>query len=120
MTMISRGQEVLVCQPFAHVVALEGRETVCDGCMRMASEVLRSFFGCGVLGYLFKASLENFCPPKHKKVPSKVAHNPTRPRVFSPASFCFVQLRQFFSLFFFLIFEVVKLCRMNLESPDSI
>ena len=27
-----------------------------------------------------------------KKLPSKVAHNPTRPRVFSPASFCFVQL----------------------------
>ena len=52
MTMISRGQEVLISQPFAHVVALEGRETVCDGCMRMASEVRGSFIGCGVLGYL--------------------------------------------------------------------
>ena len=40
-----------------------------------------------------------FCPPKHK-TPSKVAHNPTRPRVFSPTSFCFVQLRQFFNLTF--------------------
>ena len=33
--------------------------------------------------------------------------------------FCFVELRQFFILFFFLVFEVVKLCRVNLESPDS-
>ena len=62
---------------------------------------------------------KKFCPPNHKNLPSKVVHNPTRPRVFNPASFCFVQLRQFFSLVFFLIFEVVKLCRMNLESPDS-
>ena len=39
--------------------------------------------------------------PKHeKKLPSKVAHNPTRPTVFSPAIFCFVQVRQFFSLKF--------------------
>ena len=32
-------------------------------------------------------------------MPSKVAHNPTRPTVFNPASFCFVQLRQFLSVF---------------------
>ena len=32
--------------------------------------------------------------------------------VFSPVSFCFVQLRQFYSLTFF-IFEVVKLCRVK-------
>ena len=45
----------------------------------------------------FKKSF--FCPPKHKKkLPSKVVHNPPRPTVFSPASFCFVQLRQFNSL----------------------
>ena len=62
---------------------------------------------------------KKIAPQNIKNLPSKVAHNPTRPRVFSPASFCFVQLIQFFSLFFFLIFEVVKLCRMNLESPDS-
>jgi hypothetical protein len=31
-----------------------------------------------------------------KKISSKVAHNPTRPRVFSPASFCFKQMRQFY------------------------
>ena len=30
-----------------------------------------------------------------EKLPKKVAHNPTRPPVFSPASFCFVKLRQF-------------------------
>ena len=33
-----------------------------------------------------------FYPQNIKNLPSKVAHNPTRPRVFSPASFCFVQL----------------------------
>ena len=44
-----------------------------------------------------KDFLKKICPPKHKKMPSKVfAHNPTRPRVFSPASFCFEQLRQFY------------------------
>ena len=37
-----------------------------------------------------------FLPPK---LPLKVAHNATRP-VFSQASFCFVQLRQFYSLKF--------------------
>ena len=30
-----------------------------------------------------------------KELPSKVAHKPTRTKVFSPPSFCFVQLRQF-------------------------
>ena len=52
---------------------------------------------------LFRADFEiflrifqkKFCHPKHKKLPSKVAHNPTTPPVFSPASFCFVKLRQF-------------------------
>ena len=42
-----------------------------------------------------KKNQKFFCPPKHKKLPSKVAHNPTKPPVFSPASFCFVKLRQF-------------------------
>ena len=36
-----------------------------------------------------------FAPQNIKKLPSKVAHNPTRPPVFSPASFYFVKLRQF-------------------------
>ena len=29
---------------------------------------------------------QTFAPQNIKKLPSKVAHNPTRPRVFSPAS----------------------------------
>ena len=38
-------------------------------------------------------------PPKHKKKLSlKVAHNPTRPRVFSPASIWLCGMRQFYSL----------------------
>ena len=65
---------------------------------------------------IFFDFLKKICPPKHKKLPSKVAHNLTRPRVFIPASFCFVDS---FLFCFFLIFELVKLCRMNLESPDS-
>ena len=36
-----------------------------------------------------------FAPQNIKKLPSKVAHNPTRPPDFSPANFCFVKLRQF-------------------------
>ena len=74
-------------------------------------------FGADAKIFLKKKS-NFFCPPKHKKLPSKIAHNPTRPRVLIPAIFCFVEMRQFLSLFF-LIFEVVKLCRMSLESPDS-
>ena len=34
-------------------------------------------------------------PKIKKKMHSKVAHNPTRPTGFSPASFFFVKLRQF-------------------------
>ena len=37
-------------------------------------------------------------PKKHKKWPSKFAHNWLGLAVFSPASFCFVQLKQFYSL----------------------
>jgi hypothetical protein len=45
---------------------------------------------------IFKKELKNiFDPQNMEKLPSKVAHNPTRPPVFSPASFCFVKLRQF-------------------------
>ena len=39
-----------------------------------------------------------FFAPQNKKMPSKIAHNPTR--VIIPASFCFVELRQLFSLTF--------------------
>ena len=35
---------------------------------------------------IFFKKLRFFCPPKHRKTALKVAHNPTRPRVFSPAS----------------------------------
>ena len=35
---------------------------------------------------------------KKRFCPSKFAHNPTRPTVFSQESFCFVKLRQFYSL----------------------
>ena len=45
--------------------------------------------------YFWKKFQNFFCPPKHKKLTSKVAHNPTRPPVFSQTSFCFVKLRQF-------------------------
>ena len=43
----------------------------------------------------FKKNLDFFAPQNIKKLPSKVAHNSTRPPVFSPASFCFLKLRQF-------------------------
>ena len=41
---------------------------------------------------------KNFAPQNIKNLSSKVAHNLTRPRVFRPERFCFVQLRHFFSL----------------------
>ena len=40
------------------------------------------------------------CPRKQKKMPSKVAHNPPRPKVFIPAIVGFVELIQFYSLTF--------------------
>ena len=51
---------------------------------------------------MFSKKISNFffAPQNIKKMSSKVAHNPTRPPVFSPASFCFVKLRQFHSLKF--------------------
>ena len=42
-----------------------------------------------------KLKKKNFAPQNIEKLPKKVAHNPTRPPVFSPASFFFVKLRQF-------------------------
>ena len=52
-------------------------------------------FKCGRYN-VFKKILKNFFAPQNiEKLPKKVAHNPTRPPVFSPASFCFVKLRQF-------------------------
>ena len=41
-----------------------------------------------------KISIFFFASQNIKKIPSKVAHNPTRPPVFSPAIFCIVKLRQ--------------------------
>ena len=40
------------------------------------------------------------CPRKQKKMPSKVAHNLPRPKVFIPAIVGFVELIQFYSLTF--------------------
>ena len=37
---------------------------------------------------------KKFVPENLTKLPSKVAHNPPRPRVFSPASFFFVKLKK--------------------------
>ena len=45
--------------------------------------------------------LKKIWPPKTiKKLPTKVAHHLLRLAVFSPANFCFVQLRHFYSLTF--------------------
>ena len=41
-------------------------------------------FSMGLLKYLKKK--KNFAPQNIKKLPSKVAQNPTRPKVFNPAS----------------------------------
>ena len=41
-----------------------------------------------------------FAPQNIKKPASKVAHNPTRPRVLIPAIFCFVEMKQFFQSVF--------------------
>ena len=49
---------------------------------------------------IFLNFVKKFAPQNIEKLPSKVAHNPTRQPVFSPASFCFVNLRQFYSLKF--------------------
>ena len=68
-----------------------------------------------LLKYFLKKFKKKFTPQNIKKPASKVAHNPTRPlQVFG-----FLELRQFFSLFFFLIFVDVKLFRRNSESRDS-
>jgi hypothetical protein len=48
--------------------------------------------GCKNILFLFK---KFFAPQNLEKLPSNVSHNPTRPPVFSPASFCFVKLRHF-------------------------
>ena len=52
-------------------------------------------FSMRLLKYFLKKFLNFFAPQNIEKLPSKVAHNPTRPPVFSPASFFFVKLRQF-------------------------
>ena len=52
-------------------------------------------FSIRLLKYFQKIFKKNFAPQNIKKHASKVVHNPTRPPVFSPASFFFVKLRQF-------------------------
>ena len=54
----------------------------------------KNYILCNFSMWLLKYFLKNFPPQNIKKLPSKVAHNPTRPPVFSPASFCIVKLRQ--------------------------
>ena len=49
--------------------------------------------------FLKKKNLKKFASQNKTKT-SKVADNPARPAIFCPASFCFVQLRQFSSLKF--------------------
>ena len=58
--------------------------------------ILCNFFKCGRYN-VFKKNFKYFAPQNIKKLSSKVAHNPNRSPVFSPASFCFVKLRQFYS-----------------------
>ena len=43
----------------------------------------------------FKKFSKKISPQNIKKSQSKAAHNPTRPPIFSPASFCCVKLKQF-------------------------
>ena len=57
-------------------------------------------FQCGRYTIFRKIRKKKFAPQNIKKLPSKVAHNPTRPTVIIPACFCFVQLRQFYILKF--------------------
>ena len=66
--MISRGREVLRCLPFAHVVALESRETVCDGCMRVASETTyQKCSGCKAVYYCTVDCQRNAWVNYHRK-----------------------------------------------------
>ena len=65
---------------------------------RKEKKNLTSFYATFLCGRynIFKKILTFFFVPQNiEKLPKKVAHNPTRPPVFSPASFCFVKLRQF-------------------------
>ena len=62
---------------------------------------------------------KNFLPPKtlKKKLPSKIANNPTRLISFSPANFCFVKLRLFYCLLFSHLWSCHKFegCQNSLE-----
>ena len=58
-------------------------------------KVISFNFSMRLLRYFFKNLKKIFAPQNIEKLHSKVAHNPTRPPVFSPASFFFVKLRQF-------------------------
>ena len=76
-------------------------------------------FSVWTLQYFFKKIWKKICPQNLKKLPSKVAHNPTRLQVFSPEQVFGLCNWNSFLVCFFLIFEFVKLFRMNLECPDS-
>ena len=58
------------------------------------------------------------CQPKHRNCPKKLLIIPLDQELLVQQVFGIVELRQFFTVFF-LVFEVGKLCRVNLESLDS-
>ena len=59
---------MLRCLPFAHVVALESRETVCDGCMRVASETIyQKCSGCKAVYYCTVDCQRNAWVNYHRK-----------------------------------------------------
>ena len=58
-------------------------------------------FQCGRNNIFKKIKNKNFALENIKKRASKVAHNPTRPRVLIPAIFCFVEMRQLLQSVFF-------------------
>ena len=58
----------------------------------------------------FKKLRKNWPPWNKRKLPSKVAHNPNWPTIFSPDSF---------TVWHFLIFEIVKHSRIKKYPPDS-
>ena len=57
-------------------------------------QIFYSRYGNSIIA-LYSYRVFFFAPQNIEKLLSKVAHNPTRPPVLSPASFFFVKLRQF-------------------------
>ncbi len=50
--VIAKGQQVLKCKPFAHVVGMQHKDSLCDFCMRDAGQkTLKKCSGCKVVYY---------------------------------------------------------------------